>query len=621
MKLVQNRWLYVAVLALCFGLYINTLSNQYALDDWFVTTSKQEQVSNGLAGIPEIFSTHFITWENYSVDYRPLVKATYAIEYEFFGENPTVSHFVNMLLYAITCSLLLSLLLKLFSTEKRWLLFFSVLLFCVHPIHTEVVASLKGRDELLSFLFLILALRSVINWSEKEKWIQLVFTSVFLYLSLISKGSSIPWIGVIAYVLLFIRKKPFFKVIGVTAVMMAVVVLHFTVVELLLGSIARTHIFIETPFFLLEDLSAKWPSIISAAGYYLKLLVAPFPLCSYYGFNQVPVSTWADWRVYLTILAYVLLIITSIRGLVKPTLFSFGAIIILLDISPFLNIVYPYTGILGERVLYGATIGLTLMVTSGLSVLLPSQSDMLKNGWFPRNKMLLGIFAVLIVLGTAQTIDRNKDWKNHLSLFAADSENCNQSAKIHELHGLYLRGQYINNDVKEWKPLAYKAIAAYKKCLSIYKKWPIPHHRIGVIYHYDLLQPDSALMYYQEASRLNPGFIAAKEDLGQCFRELGQHADAANCYDDLINAFPTDFNYWNKRSGAYFLAGDLQSAKNSNVEFITRFPSKDEPQIHQGNVFLAEGDTAQAMRYFQNALEINPGNTAFANYLKMLSSN
>ena len=102
---------------------------------------------------------------------------------------------------------------------------------------------------------------------------------------------------------------------------------------------------------------------------------------------------------------------------------------------------------------------------------------------------------------------------------------------------------------------------------------------------------------------------------------LNRHDEAATCYGKLISLYPGDFDNWNKRAVAYFLAGDLENAKNTNVEFISHFPVRDEPQIHQGNVFLAQGDTTQAMSYFKRALEINPSNAAFENHLKTLRIN
>ncbi|MCK5029515.1 MAG: hypothetical protein KAR57_07770, partial [Bacteroidales bacterium] len=73
-----------------------------------------------------------------------------------------VSHFLNVLLYALTALVLFILLERLFSNHKsdKWywsLPFVASLLFLAHPIHTEVVANIKGRDEILSLLGVLLA--------------------------------------------------------------------------------------------------------------------------------------------------------------------------------------------------------------------------------------------------------------------------------------------------------------------------------------------------------------------------------------------------------------------------------------------------------------------------------
>ncbi|MBK9462701.1 MAG: hypothetical protein IPN94_25635 [Sphingobacteriales bacterium] len=54
--------------------------------------------------------------------------------------------------------------------EKQWLAILTTLWFIVLPIHTEVVASAKSRDELLAFLFALLSwhtYKQVINWQQK----------------------------------------------------------------------------------------------------------------------------------------------------------------------------------------------------------------------------------------------------------------------------------------------------------------------------------------------------------------------------------------------------------------------------------------------------------------------
>ena len=66
-----------------------------------------------------------------------------------------------------------------------------LLLFTVHPVNTEVVASLKNRDELLSFLFVLLAFQHAFRWLNEKSTRTLVLAVGFLFLSLLSKMSSV----------------------------------------------------------------------------------------------------------------------------------------------------------------------------------------------------------------------------------------------------------------------------------------------------------------------------------------------------------------------------------------------------------------------------------------------
>ena len=84
------------------------------------------------------------------------------MEFALFGESPLVNHLVNILLYALTGGLIYLVLLCLFSRPPRaseWARLVALpaaLIFLAHPLHTEAVANIKGRDELLA-LFLALA--------------------------------------------------------------------------------------------------------------------------------------------------------------------------------------------------------------------------------------------------------------------------------------------------------------------------------------------------------------------------------------------------------------------------------------------------------------------------------
>ncbi|MES2763000.1 MAG: hypothetical protein V4677_12380, partial [Bacteroidota bacterium] len=93
-------------------LYGNSLKNKYSLDDDYVTVTNfpvkgkefspnHKLVSKGFGGIVKIWKSRYAHDSEASFDYRPFVTTTFAIEYAIFGQNPFISHLVNLLLYFV----------------------------------------------------------------------------------------------------------------------------------------------------------------------------------------------------------------------------------------------------------------------------------------------------------------------------------------------------------------------------------------------------------------------------------------------------------------------------------------------------------------------------------------
>src|SRR5688572_30865975 len=133
-----------------FALYANTLSHDYTVDDGTVI-SNNKITKKGISAIPEIFSTSYRAgfWERQEGLYRPLSVAMFAIEWELAPENPSPGHWINVILYALTAFLMMMTLSNIFKNYSPLLPLLATLLFVVHPIHTEVVANIKSRDEIL----------------------------------------------------------------------------------------------------------------------------------------------------------------------------------------------------------------------------------------------------------------------------------------------------------------------------------------------------------------------------------------------------------------------------------------------------------------------------------------
>src|SRR5690349_9172757 len=114
-----KRTLGFFIFVFAFILYAQSISFDYAADDGSVA-SENKLTTQGLKGIPEILKTDY--WYGTGglrvPQYRPLPLVVLAVEWQFFPANPHVSHFVNVLLYAITCWLVFRLLCKLFETKN-----------------------------------------------------------------------------------------------------------------------------------------------------------------------------------------------------------------------------------------------------------------------------------------------------------------------------------------------------------------------------------------------------------------------------------------------------------------------------------------------------------------------
>lgn len=210
LTLAPSRRKYIPFLlaALAFLLYANTIGNGYNMDDELVTR-KHKLTSKGISAIPDIFTTpYYKDAMGYSYGYRPLSQVSFALENQFFGEKPGVSHFFNVLLYAVCVLLFFRLLIRWTGEKGLPLAVTATLLFAVHPIHAEVVASIKNRDEILSLLFGLLAGLSFEKAVRRLGFVPVFLSALYLTLSLFSKKSTYPLVIIFPLVALILERPP-----------------------------------------------------------------------------------------------------------------------------------------------------------------------------------------------------------------------------------------------------------------------------------------------------------------------------------------------------------------------------------------------------------------------------
>jgi tetratricopeptide (TPR) repeat protein len=146
----------VLVGLVAFGAYANSLGNGFVWDDPIVLT-RQLAVFRSIgdillppANIPQ-FSPDY---------YRPVTIATYLVDRTVGGERPLPFHLSVVLAHAAVSVLALLLGLRLFghAPAGRVGAAAAAVVFAVHPIHTESVAWMAGRSDVLATAFLLAAL-------------------------------------------------------------------------------------------------------------------------------------------------------------------------------------------------------------------------------------------------------------------------------------------------------------------------------------------------------------------------------------------------------------------------------------------------------------------------------
>ena len=151
------------IAALCFAIYGNNYQHAYHLDDAYTLVSNTHVRS--LSNIPRYFADPATyTTLREQADYRPVLQATYALNYRMGGYQTPWWHFTQVLLHALVA-------IGLYCFARRLLLllanppshperhaFAAAAIFAVHPAASGVVNYFNARSSLLTAVFLLPAL-------------------------------------------------------------------------------------------------------------------------------------------------------------------------------------------------------------------------------------------------------------------------------------------------------------------------------------------------------------------------------------------------------------------------------------------------------------------------------
>ncbi len=545
------------IIVLALLVYANTFNNGYVLDDLGVI-KENAYVAQGIKGIPTILGTPYLKGFRVNNDatttndlYRPLPLVCFAIERQLWGDWPAGNHLVNILLFAACVALLYLFLNALFDGKKRDVVFVACLLFALHPIHTEVVANIKSRDELLCFFFAFSSLILFVKYAASDKVWQLVAGSLCLFLSLLSKETSVSFVLVVPLIFFFYknedkRRSAYLSVVTVI-VAAAFILLRQYILKI-------NHAESTGAPGLLDNMLAGAPSVSSRIatammmlGYYARLLFVPYPLVCDYGYHTFGFAGFGNIWVLLSIVLYAGIAVISLFGLVKKRKdpYAFARLFYLITITLFANIFMLIGSTMAERFLFFPSVGFCLFVSLLLHQLLAKSENTIPK------KMWLVLIPVLIFF-TVLTIQRNVEWKDNYTIAKADAAKSPDNARLLQSLGYEetTDGVADETDPKDKERIMQQGIVHLERSITIYPGNSSAHNYLGNLFA-KLQRYDSAEVQLKQAVALAPQNPVALCDLGAVYFARQQYATSAALCKQALQISPDNVAVLNNIAMSY----------------------------------------------------------------------
>jgi protein O-mannosyl-transferase len=514
----------VAIVAIVYG---NTLFNDFAQDDQIYIFENHAVTAHSLR---EIFLPNTL-----SHVFRPLSFLTFSVNWSISGARPFAYHLCNLVLHAAVTCLLYLLLRRLLEALPRAteIAFAAASLFAVHPIHTEAVANVVGRPELLAAGFLFGAW--LLHLAGHP-----VLALVGFALALLSKESAVVFLPLVL-VADYLRgslKQPwrYFSLAGLALLYVAI----FWKVQ---GGRFGTFVpFLDNPLVGLPA-GLRILNAFRVAAKYMGLLIYPSALSCDYSYNSI--ALYANWRAWLGALPmFILLAAWLWTCFTRRVVWALAGSVYVIGFAVTANVFFPIGTIMGERLAYLPSAGFCLLVA-----LLWARLKHRK----PR--VALGILALALVCLSLRTTLRNRDWRDNFSLYSAALQVVPGSAKMHNS----IASEYASRGQTE------RARAEYETALQIYGDYPDALESFGLfessvgndVHARQLLT--SAMSLAQKGS---VKYDFAVVNLAAQLIKMSEYAEALPLLNQVIGDSPGYARAWSNRAVLYYKRGDMSLARS-----------------------------------------------------------
>jgi hypothetical protein len=626
-KLTEGKLPYIIISVLGLVLYANTFNHEFALDDDLIVCGNT-YVLRGIDGIGDIMKNDIFDSYNKSINaeanlsggrFRPFSLATFAIEQEFIGTMPDgikedswdvnknkvgdpsedlnhdgvyndkdpktkgamLRHVNNVLLYILSICILYLFLSRFFFKDNKLLALLTALLFLAHPLHTEVVANVKSRDEILSLMFMVLTLHLSFLYVETRNMKNLIWAFVCYFIALLSKeyGATLLIIlpvSLYAYYYKFKFSDVPLLLIGLVLTFGIYWAMRSSVVVSLGENAKQDSELLNNPFMNATTVQAIATKIYINLKYFL-LMIIPIKLSCDYSFNVIPFRTFANPEVWVSLIVLIGLSVGTLWALKKRNWLVIPLLFILTHLFLINNFLFNIGATMGERLVYHSSFGVCILLVYGLYYLF---AKILKV-----NPQYIS-FALLPIIALY----------NNITLYTTDVKS-------------YPSSTMLNGNT----------------CISLFDLSNLPGNKSrekGLL--------DSANMYGLKALQLHPGYFYTHMNLGLVKARQGDMDSATyhwmkakelSPYEKKIPEFldGAAANYYNK--GVGFLNENNFDEALKNLMMANKIkPNDHRPYYYLGLTYQKMKNFSKAKEMFSKGLAIVPNDATMQNALREVAN-
>jgi tetratricopeptide (TPR) repeat protein len=607
-----------------FLLYANTLGHDYVLDDYGLI-KENTQVKKGISVIPEIFQTSYrfgMNITDYQL-YRPLTKAMFAVEWDIAPNTPALSHFMNVLLFAFLCYMIFRVLNR-YMNDAMLVPFITALLFASHPVHTEVVANIKSRDEIVAFLLCLTSLWFFHSYvTDKNGW-GLMAGIASYFLALFSKESAITFLVIIPLFFYFFTEAKRNKYISTLTGMAIVTIIFLMIRKIVLGSVESLIPVEDNSLAGIDNFLLQKVNAIYIMGVYLKLFVYPNPLIADGSYNHFPVIGFTSWKFLLPFMIFLSAFIYAIIRFRKKDPVSFAILFFFVTVSIVSNVVVLIGTNYGERLMFVPSFGFCMLAAILIARGFKSSEKVLLNlkSFIAEYSRPLLVMLFVIILFSVQTMARNYDWKDNITLYKTDVLKVPDSA-----HMLFYLANHITSedyyaslpDSAAIKKVQQEAIDYLSRSVTIFPKYADGYQRRGFIYSqlgkFDLSEND-----YKKALIYNPTHPIVYNNYGSLCFNLRRYEEALQHFQMAVKYNPNYAHALNNLASVYGVFGigeteamtkdpankdmharrareNFETANSYYTKSINADPNFAEPYRLMGITHMNLGNTAEGEKF------------------------